>query len=266
MGTAALLTSKRIVNIPIVQISINKQQLRKSLDTAQLRSLSESIAQNEILQPLIVRMVECGEYELICGERRLRAAVLAGLNSVPCVVVSCTQEQGAVIALVENLQRENLNFFEQANEIRLLMSNFSLTQQETANKIGRRQSFVADKLGLLKLTDEEQLYIIKKNLTEGHARAILKIDNEILRKKLLRKITENGLNVWQTEKVAEKLISDSIETNNPLCSPKIIIKDIRLLFNTINHAVQTFRKSGINVTEEKTETTDYIDYHIRIPK
>lgn len=255
----------RVYLIPVIQISINKCQPRSSFDSEQIRSLAASIEHNGILQPLTVRRISSVQYELISGERRLRAAVLAGLSTVPCIVIHCSQCQSAVYNLIENVQREDLTYFEQAKAIKMLIEEFSFTQEQVAQQIGKRQSTVANKLRLLKLTDEEKSLFIENSLSERHARALLKIDNAKTRKKVLTKVVENGLNVGQTEELVNKVLMP-IEKRKSVCSQTIIIKDLRLFFNTVNKAIQTMRKSGIDATEEKTETDEFIEYRIRISK
>lgn len=255
----------RVTMLPVIQISTNQFQPRKKFDTAQLQSLSESIEQNGILQPLTVRRITPISYELISGERRLRAAVLAGMSFVPCIIIHCSECQSAVYTIIENLQREDLTYFEEAEALRLLIDEYSFTQERIAQQIGKRQSTIANKLRLLKLSDDERNTIIKNNLTERHARALIRLDDEKLRKKVLAKIIENSLNVVQTEELINKIISpDSVRKASALQT--VVIKDVRLFFNTINKALQTMRKSGINVTQEKTETDEFIECRILIPK
>lgn len=255
----------RVSMLPVIQISTNKFQPRKKFDTYQLRALAGSIEQNGILQPLTVRRLSPINYELISGERRLRAAVLAGMNYVPCIVIHCSECQSAVYTLIENLQREDLTFFEEAEAIKLLIDEYSFTQENIANQIGKSQSTVANKIRLLRLTPEERELITKNDLTERHARTLIKIEDAKLRKKVLTKVVENGLNVGQTEQIVNKVISPEL-AKKAVCPQTIIIKDVRLFFNTVNKALETMRKSGIDATQEKTETEKFIEYRIRIPK
>ncbi len=265
MNSESIKGESRVIMIPVIQISPNYFQPRKYFDSNRLKALAGSIDQNGILQPLTVRRITSTRYELISGERRLRAAVLAGRSHVPCIVIHCSECQSAVYTLIENLQREDLTYFEEADAIKLLIDEHSFTQQEVAQQIGKRQSTVANKLRLLKLTSEERKILTENDLSERHARALLKIESEKMRKKVLAKIVENGLNVSQTEEVVNRIIKP--ELSKKTASPKtIIIKDVRLFFNTINKALATMRKSGIDATDEKTETESFIEYRIRIPK
>lgn len=256
----------RVTMLPIIQISTNRFQPRKCFDSFQLQALAVSIEENGILQPLTVRRVTPISYELISGERRLRAAVLAGMSYVPCIVVHCSECQSAVYTLIENLQREDLTYFEEADALKLLVDEYAFTQERIAQQIGKRQSTIANKLRLLKLTDDERAVIIKNNLSERHSRALIRIDDEKLRKKVLTKVVENGLNVGQTEQVINKILLPDKAERKSVCPQTIIIKDVRVFFNTVNKALQTMRKSGIDATQEKTETEEFIEYRIRIPK
>lgn len=255
----------RVTLIPVIQISINKCQPRRVFDKEKIRYLSKSIQQNGIIHPLTVRRVSPFEYELISGERRLRAAVLAGMSYVPCSVIHCSQRQSAVYSLIENVQREELTYFEQAEAIKMLLNEFSFSEERLAQQIGSRQSAIRDKLRVLNFTQEERKIIEKKSLSERHAQILLMIDDENIRKKVLYKVVENGLNVEQTEDVVQGLISPKSQRKS-VCKQTIVIKDIRLFYNTITKAVTTMQKSGIDATEEKTETDDFIEYKIRITK
>lgn len=265
MGDGRLKREERVTIIPVIQISVNKCQSRRSFDKEKIRCLSKSIEENGILHPLTVRRVSPFEYELISGERRLRAAVLAGMSAVPCAVIHCSQRQSAVYSLVENVQRENLTFFEQAEAIKLLLDEFSFNEERLAQQIGGRRSVIIDKLRLLDFSQEEREIIEKFSLSESHAQILLMIDDVKLRKKVLNMVVENGLNVGQTEDVVQRLISPKSQRKS-VCKQTIVIKDIRLFYNTIKKAVTTMRKSGINATEEKTETDNFIEYRIRIEK
>lgn len=256
----------KVVEIETVQIRPNRTQPRKNFDEDELLSLSRSISNNGILQPLTVRKINQSEYELIAGERRLRASIMAGMKKVPCVIIKCTDKESAVFALLENLQRSNLSMFEQARGIARLMRKYDLTQQQVANQLGKKQSTVANKLRLLRFTSEEQDWITEGGLSERHARALLKIDNEDLRKEILSKIIADNLNVSQSENLIVKALCQNTCRSDKKGTTKIVIKDVRLFVNTINKAVDTMRMSGINAVSKKSETMDYIEYTVKIPK
>lgn len=256
----------KISDIPIIKIRPNKAQPRKVFDEEQLDALSKSIAENGVLQPLTVRKISQTEFELIAGERRLRASALAGLKKVPCIVVKCNDRESAVYALLENLQRSDLGMFEEARGILKLMRRYGFTQEETAKRLGKSQSSIANKLRLLRLTYEEQEWIVNSGLTERHARALLRIDNEEMRREALSKIVAEGLNTRQTDDLVNQMINSPQKTDRARGSSKAVIKDLRIFVNTINKAIDTMRLAGIDAQSNKTDTDGFIEYTIRIPK
>lgn len=256
----------RVLEIPTIQIRPNKTQPRKSFDEDELRLLSQSISTNGILQPLTVRKLSQTEYELVAGERRLRAAVLAGLTKVPCVLIRCTDKESAIFALLENIQRSDLNMFEEARGISRLIRKYGLTQDEAAIRLGKKQSTVANKLRLLKLSMEEQDWILQAGLSERHARALLRIDDEEIRKEVLSRIVAENLSAKDTEDIVVKLLCRETVTASPSQDKKFIVRDVRIFVNTINKAVDTMRLSGINAIAKKQETEEYIEYTVKIPK
>ncbi len=255
----------KVLDIPIIRIRPNKTQPRKNFDEEELMSLAQSISQSGILQPLTVRKMSDSEYELIAGERRLRASILAGLTSVPCVLIKCSDKESAVFALIENLQRSDLNMFEEARGISRLIRKFDITQEEAAVKLGKKQSTVANKLRLLKLTLEEQDWISQAGLSERHARALLRISEEELRRKTLSKVISESLSARETETlVSEILHSNTLPDKKQ--ERKYIVKDLRIFVNTINKAVDTMRLSGINAIAKRIESEEFIEYTVKIPK
>ncbi len=265
---SSLLTrDNKVLNIATIQIRPNRTQPRRNFDEEELRSLSRSIVENGILQPLVVRRINNTEFELIAGERRLRAAIMAGLNKVPCVVHKCGDKESALLALIENLQRADLSMFEEARGIARLIRKYGLTQEQAAVKLGKKQSTIANKLRLLRLTFEEQEWILTADLSERHARALLRINDEGLRKEVLSRIISDKLGVT----AAEELVADALlkkPDTQPEKKPerKMAIKDVRIFVNTINKAVDTMRLSGINAISRRSETDDYIEYTVKIPK
>ena len=256
----------RVLEIPTIQIRPNKTQPRKSFDEDELRLLAQSIATNGILQPLTVRKLSQTEYELVAGERRLRAAILAGVSKVPCVLIKCTDKESAIFALLENIQRADLNMFEEARGINRLIRKYGLTQEEAAAKLGKKQSTVANKLRLLKLSMEEQDWILQAALSERHARALLRIDEEEIRKEVLSRIVAESLSAKDTEDLVVKILCRTTVTDTPKQEKKFIVRDVRIFVNTINKAVDTMRLSGINAVAKKLETDSYIEYSVKIPK
>ena len=257
----------KVVDIPIRQIRPNQSQPRKTFKDEELNSLAASIEENGILQPLTVRRLNLQEYELVAGERRLRAAVIAGLKRVPCIVIKCTDRESAIFALLENLQRSDLGMFEEARGISRLIRKYNLTQEEAAAKLGKKQSTVANKLRLLKLTMDEQDWINQAGFSERHARALLRIADENLRKEALSKVISESLNINQTEELVDNIISSSfIAVDDKHRKKRVVITDVRIFINTINKAVDTMRLAGINAVSKRAENDDYIEYTVRIPK
>ena len=245
----------KITEIPIIRIRPNKAQPRKQFDEASLTSLSQSITENGILQPLTVRRASQSEYELIAGERRLRASVMAGLKKVPCIIVKCSDKESAIFALLENLQRSDLGVFEEARGISRLIRRFGLTQEEAAQRLGKTQSTIANKL-----------LIISAGLTERHARALLRIEDEGKRREVLSKVIALNLNTQQTDNLVGEVLNDCPKHIKSMGSSKAVIKDVRIFVNTINKAVDTMRLAGIDAKAVKSENNNYIEYTIKIPK
>lgn len=256
----------KISEIPIIKIRPNKSQPRKVFNEKELSALSQSITENGILQPLTVRRISASEFELVAGERRLRASVLAGLRKVPCIVVKCSDKESAVYALLENLQRSDLDIFEEARGISKLIRRYGFTQEEAASRLGKSQSTVANKLRLLRLTYEEQEWITNAGLSERHARALLRIEDEQMRREALSKIISENLNTQQTDELVSILINSAPKTEKGRGSSKAVIKDLRIFVNTINKAIDTMRLAGIDAQSNKKDTDNFIEYTIRIPK
>lgn len=257
---------KKIIEIPLVEIRPCPTQSRYIFRQDELKELAESIRINGVIQPLTVRKISSIEYELIAGERRLRAAAMCGKTKVPCHIISCSDKQASIYSLVENLQRSDLNCFEEAEGIKTLMETYGLTQEETAKRLGKKQSTIANKLRILKLNREEREWILKANLTERHARALLKIDDEVTRKILLSEIIERNLNVTQSEKYIDATLNEKNLKKIRNQKKRVVIKDIRIFENTINKAINTMRSSGIDAMTNQSETEEFIEYTVRIPK
>lgn len=263
MKTAAnktFLGKNRVVSIRLDNIRVNSAQPRECFDEAAIRRLAESIKQNGLLQPLSVRRGERG-YELIAGERRMRALRSLGIESAPCIVVDADEQRSAILAIIENIQREDLNIFEEAQGIEKLIDRWGVSQSEAAERLGLSQSAVANKLRLLRLSEKERSIITEKGLCERHARALLRISDLEKRRRALSYIVSKGLNVSQSEKYVEKLLNSQGKSNS-----KFVFKDLRIFVNTINKAIDTMRSSGVMASAARGETETYIEYTIRIPK
>lgn len=258
--------STRITYIKTDSISPNPNQPRRIFDSESLRELAASIGKYGIIQPLTVRR-KGHDYELIAGERRLRAAKMAGLSKVPCIVLDVAESDSSVIALVENLHRRDLDFIEEAEGIYQLINTFGLSQEEAAKKLGKSQSAIANKLRILRLGGE-LLYIIREaGLTERHARALLRLDDEQSRIMVLEKVINDGLNVAKTEEYIEKLLAgDDEEDKHDSPRPIYVLKDVRLFLNTVARSMTMMKQSGIKAEYGKDETDTDIILTIKIPK
>lgn len=253
-----------VVLIPTSSIVPNIRQPRKYFDRKELENLSKSIYENGLIHPITVRPIRNNDYEIIAGERRYRAAVMAGITNIPCIVVESSDEKAAILSLTENMQRQNLTFFEEAKAIAVLIKKYSYSGECVASMLGKSPSYVSNKLRLLVLPDEIQKKISEKNLTERHARALLRLNNEKDISRVLDAIISKKLNVAQTEELINRLLNAAQNKKN---RKKIMLfKDIRLFINTLNHAVETMNLSGIEAKKDELETDSFIRYTITIPK
>lgn len=251
----------KVQSIPLELLHAGSEQPRKIFDEDELRDLSRSITVHGIIQPLTVKKDGRG-YEVIAGERRMRAAGIAGLTHVPCIVIEADKETAALLSLIENLQRSDLTIFEEARGIDRLIKIYGLTQQEAAQRLGKKQSSVANKLRLLKLEEDERELIIKNRLGERHARALLPLESKKLRLLALSKIIKGRLSAAQSEALVKKML----EVKELPPKRVLLFKDIRLFVNTINHAVSVMHTSGIDAKAVRTEYEDRLEYNIVIPK
>ena len=252
----------KVVLLPMGEIHTNPNQPRKYFDQDAIYELSQSILANGLLQPITVRRIPGGDYELIAGERRLRAFRELGREKIPAIVESYTAEQSAILALIENLQRRDLHFFEEAAGIEQLMNELDLTQLGVSQKLGKAQSTIANKLRLLKYPQRIQKKMIAGNLTERHARALLNLPDP-QDEEAIDYVIRSSLNVEQTEKYVERLWE---EHNRPKTVRTVIIKDMRIFLNSINKAVKMMQSAGIDVTSQKKEMDDHIEVTVKIPK
>lgn len=248
----------------------NPAQPRKTFDDESINELAQSIKQVGLIQPIVVRK-NGSEYELISGERRLRACKSLGLEKVLCIVDRQTQDaDSALMAVIENLQREDLNFFEESECYKTLLDELELTQEELAARIGKSQSFIANKLRLLKLEKSAQEEIKRYGLSERHARAVLKLDSEEDRLAAIAKAGEGRLSVTETERLVEKLLNEQFDKKKAGAKPRPVIvrlvKDYRVFMNTVNTACDQLRSGGVNVDIEQTDRDDGVDILIRVTK
>lgn len=255
--------SCQIQLIPHESIKPNPHQPRVRFDYNELEGLACSIRSNGLLQPINVRVLSDGSFELISGERRLRAARMIGMNNIPCVVMNVSDEQSALFAIIENVQRQNLDFFEEAVALERLMIDHGLSQEQIAKKLGKSPSSLSNKLRLLRLPEELRDKITYAGLTERHARALLSLPDNITRARVLDIVIERHLTVAETEQLVKDVHRRKKE---PKKAHVKVYKDMRIFLNTLNHAVDTIRKAGIEADTAKSETDEYFEYVIRISK
>ena len=248
-----------ITNIDVNKIIPNKYQPRKHFDIGALQELADSIKELGVIQPILVSSLEKeGKYMLIAGERRLRASKLANLKVVPVIISEYTNEQIAEIALIENLQRENLNFFEEAEGYAKLMFEFKLTQEATASRVGKKQSTIANKVRLLRLPVEVKKLIMDNKLSERHARALLKLPFKEVQFEFVNNVIKRHLNVRQTEKLVEEYLQEHEDPKKKKKNTQIIVKDVRIYLNSIKKIVKSIDTSGIPVEMEQKIEGDEI--------
>lgn len=271
MSVLSLVTGREdrtLRRIRVSDIARNPNQPRKYFDPEAIAQLAESIRQYGVLNPLTVRRLPTGGYELVAGERRLRAARVAGLNDVPCLVIAADNEDSSAIALVENLQRRDLDFFEEAQGFRRLIDQYGLTQEEAARKVGKTQSAVANKLRLLRLSAQNMELIRSANLTERHARCLLRLEEESDRINATNYIIEHDLNVSRSEQYIESLLAQEQEPETTSGGGRKVvrlIKDVRFFLNTLNRAVGVMVDAGVGATVEQQESDDGLTLTINIP-
>lgn len=261
-----LSTKNRVLSVSVDAIQKNPNQPRKIFEEGALFELAESIRACGIIQPLTVRKLNDNTYELIAGERRLKAARLIGLKEVPVLVMNVNEDASALIALIENLQRKDLTFFEEAVSYDRLIREFAYTQDELALKLGKKQSTIANKLRLLRLGDDIKARAIEYQLSERHCRALLRLEKEELRVKVLNAIIQRNLNVAETEQYIDRLISETASRQKKEKRMIPLFKDIRIFSNTVKQAVEMMNKAGVSADSKKKETEEYIEYVIRIDK
>jgi ParB family chromosome partitioning protein len=260
---AALLRDD-IHNLEIEKIRPNPFQPRKVFLEQKLHELAQSIKTYGLLQPVVVR--ESGEYyQLIAGERRLQACRFLGWSTIPAVVREASDSAMATIALIENLQRENLNYLEEAEGYRKLLEDFHLTQEVIAQRIGKAQPTVANKLRLLKLPENVKKLLLDADLTERHARALLKLTSEQLQLKVVLEAGRKGLTVKQTERRIEELMT----ANSPppdRVRKKVVIRDVRIFLNTVRRAVAILQAAGLVPEVTEQDCGEHLEIKIRLPK
>lgn len=253
----------RIVSLPLYMIAPNPNQPRKYFDPEAMEELKNSILEYGLIQPITVRRYG-GEYELVAGERRFRAAQMAGLEEIPSVIIEADNDKSAILALLENLQREDLSFFEIAESYKNLIRDQGMTQTELALKVGKSQSAVANKMRLLRLPPLVKKLIRDYDLSERHARALLLLTDEEKQLDAVKIVCRDNLNVTQTEELVRSMNSHRKKAINEMRVTNA--KDVKIFKNTVRRAVDMMKKSGID-TELKENAFDWgTEYIIRIKK
>lgn len=260
-------TERKLLMLKPSQIVSSKNHCRKSFDEYDLQKLADSISAGGVIQPLLIRKNSDGDYELISGERRLRAAKMAGLRRVPCVFERVGDVTAALYSIIDNMQRKNLNFFEEAEEIKLLMSRYGLTRTETAIRLGISQQTLTEKICVLRLPQNIRERITEAGLTGEYARQLLRIPNE-RQSDVLSLIITGGLTVKQTEQLIEEILNppkpQEIEEVSPI--RKMAIGDVRIFANSFYKLVETIQNAGIEARTQKNENERYVEFKVRIAK
>ncbi len=250
----------KIYFLPIDQIRPSPFQARKEFSEQELAALAQSIRENGLLQPVSVRKMPDGCYELVAGERRLRACRMAKMDTVPAILCNYPDEQTAALGLLENIQRADLNPFEQAQGLKDVMVLWGCTQAEAAKRLGMAQPTFANKLRLLQLNADQRQFVLDNNLTERHARAVLRLP-ENRRSEALINIAKRRMNARQTDLYIEQMLNSTAKGRHRIS----MVKDVRIFVNTIDHAIRLMTDNGVPATAHREEKDGYIEYTVRIP-
>jgi len=264
------IAEQKVYSLPVDLIFANPFQPRRHFDPMALVDLAKSIEQYGMMQPINVRLAENG-YELVAGERRLRASKLASLPTIPAIIIDITDAESAVLAMVENLQRQNLSYIEEAEGYSRLISTHNLTQEELAKKMGKNQSTIANKLRLLKLPAQVKKALVENDLSERHARAMLLAlkdrtteQAEQLMLDIIAKIAEEGMTVQKAEEFIEKSLELEAKKPKPKAKVKIFAKDVRIFTNTLKQAVGVMLDSGVDASYNVEEQEDGCVITVRV--
>lgn len=253
---------KQINELEINKLCSSRYQPRKMFSDKALQELASSIKEHGVLQPVLVIKNGDDSFELVAGERRVRAARIAGLKTIPAITITKTDKECAQISLIENIQREQLSFFEEAAGYKRLIDEFGFSQGDIAAVLSKKQSTISNKIRLLKLPLSAQVIITANNLTERHARELLKISDNQLLYQVLDRIVEKKLNVSQTEEYIKALAEPKKQPPQRSCK----VGEMKIFINTINKAVGLIKKSGIKPQTHLSESDGFVEYIIKIPK
>lgn len=261
---------KLLKEIELSEIRPNPSQPRVTFDDDSIAELAQSIKTVGLIQPLVVRRDPLGGYILVAGERRLRALKSIGAKRASCIIQDMVEETSAMIALIENLQREDLYYMEEAQCYETLLKNYNLTQDELAKRLGKSQSAIANKLRLLRLDESVKQAMRESSMTERHARAILKLKGEKEQLKAIEKIKKDGLSVKETERLVDKTLNSLYDRRENGAKPRPVIvrmvKDYRLFMNTINQAVNQLRDAGFTVEISQEDLDNGVDIGIHVTR
>lgn len=255
--------SNAIVRIPARRIEPNPHPIRQNCNWDELDGLAQSIAQNGLLQPLVVRRKNDSKFELIFGERRLKACKMAGLSSIPCIIVKADDKTAALYCLTEALEHKSLNYLEEANAIDSVIKNFHLSREETAKKLGLSRNELNHKLSLLRLPDSILKRASNLGLKEEQTRELLKLATVAMMEQILNEVERNNLNGSMTKELINETVYQSQRKKGKVV---MAVKDVQIFINTFNHAVDTMKECGIKATSAKTETEKCIEYTVKIEK
>ncbi|MDQ0351536.1 ParB family chromosome partitioning protein [Alkalibacillus filiformis] len=261
--------ANEVVEIEVSKIQPNQYQPRTIFDEEKISELAQTIHTHGMIQPIVVRKLEDDEsYELIAGERRWRAVTSLEWETIPAIVKNMTDTETASVALIENLQREELTVVEEAIAYDQLLHTHGLTQEALAQRLGKSQSTIANKLRLLKLPSVVQQSLLNKQITERHARALIALKDETLQETVLSQIIEEQLNVKQTEERVQQVLNPEEKEEKKTRKPKIqgVNKDVRIALNTIRQSLNMVQDTGMDVETEEEEVDDYYQITIKIPK
>ncbi|MFJ5771927.1 nucleoid occlusion protein [Psychrobacillus sp. NPDC093180] len=259
---------EEVVNIAIEKIIPNRYQPRTVFDEAKIEELARTIHTHGVIQPIVIRKMDDEKYEIIAGERRFRAMSKLQWAEVPAIIRNLSDKETASIALIENLQREELTAIEEAVAYQKLLKLHELTQEALAQRLGKGQSTVANKLRLLKLPEEVQEAILKKELSERHARALMQIKDKEIQMQLMNMTIEHHWNVKQLEQKVEEIINPPVKEDKKATKSKrkAVSKDVRIALNTIKQSLSMVTKSGINIKTEEEDMEEFYQITVRIPK
>ena len=255
----------KIYFLPIDQIRPSPFQARREFSEQELAALAQSIRENGLLQPISVRKVSDGGYELVAGERRLRACRLAKMNTIPAILCDYDDERTAALGLLENIQRADLNPFEQAQGLKDVMVLWDCTQAEAAKRLGMAQPTLANKLRLLQLTTDQRQFVLDNGLTERHARALLRLEDPEQRLAAVEHIGKNQLNVADAEAYIDRLVAQN-QTTQPRRRSTYILKDVRLFLNSVDRGVRLMQTAGVGAKVSRRDTEDAICLTVTIPR